>query len=246
VGAALLPILAIVASLILIAGLFAIAWKTNFLGIRDIINTSVKFWTNIFKAFFAFLKGDTAGAAEYLKAAFQALVDHINNVFLKLFGIRDAWSKFTQFLKDAFGKVSAYISDVFTKTNWSQVGRYVTLSIANGLLLGIPSLLLMAAKMAQSVITTIKNNLGIHSKSKIFEQLGIFSGQGYESGLMKSMSADGIANAMMRPVNQLASSQQQNITMQFASGLSIQQVHGMIAENNEQVMNSIIGALGGA
>jgi hypothetical protein len=34
--------------------------------------------------------------------------------------------------------------------------------------------------------------------------------------------------------------------MQFASGLSIQQVKGMIDANNEQMMNTIVGALGGA
>jgi len=243
---ALLPVLAIIASLILFAGIFAIAWKTNFLGIRDIMNTSVKFWTNILKAFFAFLKGDTAGAMAYLKEAFQSLVDHINNVFQKLFGIQDAWGKFLEWMKNALGRVVSYISDVFTKTNWSQLGKYITLGIANGMLLGLPTLILVAAQAGAAALAAIKAKLGIHSPSKAFEQLGIFSAQGYQLGLAKAMSADSIAGAMLKPVNQLANSQQQNITMQFASGLSIQQVRSMIDANSEQMMNTIIGALGGA
>ena len=243
---ALLPVLAIIASLILFAGIFAVAWKTNFLGIRDVMNTSVKFWTNIWKAFTAFLKGDTESATEYLKEAFQALIDHINNVFLKLFGIQDAWGRFMEWMRSALGKVVSFVSDVFTKTNWSQVGKYVTLGIANGMLLGIPTLITVALRVAESALAAIKSRLGIKSPSKAFEQLGMFSAQGYQLGLEKSMSADAIANAMAKPVNQLANSQQQNVTMNFASGLSLQQVHGMIAENNEQMMNTIIGALGGA
>ena len=243
---AFLPVLAVIASLILFAGIFAIAWKTNFLGIRDIINTSVKFWTNIFKAFFAFLKGDTAGAMEYLKEAWQSLVDHINNVFQKVFGIQDAWGKFLEWMRNALSRVVSYISDIFTRTNWSQLGRYITLGIANGMLLGLPALILVAAKTAEAALATIKAKLGIKSPSKAFEQLGMFSAQGYQLGLARAMSGDAIANAMTRPVNQLSNSNQQNLTIQMASGVTLKQMNDAIAANGEQMMNTLINFMGAA
>jgi len=243
---ALLPVMAVIASLTLLAGIFAVAWKTNFLFIRDSFNTSVKFWTNIWKAFTAFLKGDTAGAMAYLKEAFQTLVDHINNVFQKLFGIQDAWGRFMEWMKTALGRVVSYISDVFTKTNWSQVGKYITLGIANGMLLGIPSLILVAAQAGAAALAAIKTKLLIKSPSGAFEKLGILSAQGYQLGLARAMSADAIANAMARPVNQLSNSQQQTINNYFPSGLTVQQVRAIVDERNEQLVNTMINSLGGA
>lgn len=246
VGAALLPISVILASLILMAGLFAIAWKTNFLGIRDNITNSIKFWTNLFKAFFAFLRGDTKSATEYMTEAFTTLGEQVNKIFSKVFGIQDAWGKFLEFMRNALSKVVSYISDVFTKIDWSRVGRYVTIGLANGMLMGIPAMVDVAIRAAMAALDAIKKTLGISSPSKAFAELGKYSAQGYQMGLAGAMNPNAIANAMAKPVNQLASSQQQNLTMNFANGLTIQQVRAMIDANNEQMMDTIIGALGGA
>ncbi|RPI92882.1 MAG: hypothetical protein EHM40_11565 [Chloroflexi bacterium] len=245
VGSALLPVLIVIGALILVIGLLYLAWKTNFLGIRDIMNTSVKFWTALLRAFFAFLRGDTKAATEYAKEAFTIFGDHINKVFLKLFGIKDAWGKFLEFMRNALGRLVSYITNVFTKTNWSQLGRYITLGIANGLLGGIPALVLAAAKAGEAALAAIKKKLDIKSPSGAFEKLGMYSAQGYQIGLAKSMKPDDIARTMARPVNQMSSSQQQHVTVQLSSGLTIQQAREMIAANNEQMMNTIIGALGG-
>ncbi|HKI53434.1 MAG TPA: phage tail tape measure protein, partial [Anaerolineales bacterium] len=87
-AAALLPILAVLAAVIATLAIFALAWKTNFLGIRDTMQFSIKFWTNIWKAFTSFLKGDTDAATEYLQEAWDAFVERFNKVFEKIFGIK--------------------------------------------------------------------------------------------------------------------------------------------------------------
>jgi phage-related minor tail protein len=245
IGAALLPILAVIASLILLAGLFAIAWKTNFLGIRDIINTSVKFWTNLFKAFFAFLRGDTEGAMEYLKEAWQSLVDHVTNVFSKFSGLRDAWLNFLGWVQDALTNIINYISNAFSRIDWGQLGRFVVLGIANGMLLGIPSLISAALRAAESALAAIKARLGISSPSKAFAELGMFSGQGFQLGLARAMSAEDIARTMARPVNQIANSQQQVINNHFSSGLTIREVRNIVDERNEQLINTMLSSLEG-
>lgn len=245
IGAAALPILVIIAALIFMAGVFAFAWSKNLLGIRDIWNTSVKFWTNIYKAFIAFVHGDTEGAVAYLKQAWQTLVDHITNVFGKLSGWHDAWTSFLNWVQNAVSGIISYLSNAFAKVDWSQVGRYVLFGIANGMLFGLPSLLLIAQRIATSLLSQIKASLGIRSPSKAFEQLGLLSGQGFQVGLARAMNPNDIARTMARPVSQMSNSQQQNITMNFAGGLSMQQVQGMIAANNELLLGQLNRALGG-
>lgn len=245
VGAALLPILAVLAAVILFIGLFALAWKTNFLGIRDNIIASINFWKAIFKSFFAFLRGDTEAGMEYLKEAFNILGEHISKVFEKLFGIRDAWGKFLEWMRTALGSVVTYISNAFTKTDWSQLGRYVTFGIANGMLFGIPMLILAATKAVKAVIDTFDKALDAHSPSKTLMKRGVWSGQGYLLGLQNSMDPNAIARMLAKPIANNSSSSQQNITMQFASGLTINQVQGMIAQNNEALIGQLNHALGG-
>src|SRR3990170_5811433 len=92
-GSALLPILAILAAVILFIGIFALAWKTNFLGIRDNIPMWVTVIKNLWKALMALLRGDTESALEFLTAAFDTFGARINQVFEKLFGIKDAWGR---------------------------------------------------------------------------------------------------------------------------------------------------------
>jgi hypothetical protein len=244
VGAALLPIVAVLASLILFAGIFAVIWKTNFLGVRDAANATATFIRNAWKGLTAFLRGDTEAAREYFKVAWDAIADHINSVFERVFGIRDAWGKFISFVQNALSRLVEYVRDVFAKTDWSKLGQYITMGIASGILGGIPALVSAALRAADAALDTIKDRLGISSPSKAFAQLGMYSAQGFQQGLARAMSADDIARTMAGPVNQLSNSQQQSITMQFANGVTTRQVQGMIAENNEQIINTIVGALG--
>ena len=447
-GAALLPILVILAAVILFIGIFALAWKSNFLGIRDNMTMVFTVIKNLWKALMAFLKGDTESAMGFLTAAFDTFGARINQVFEKLFGIKDAWGKFLKFMKTALGSVVSpvlsivkainnirtgaiklyedgsgalldlatafgfpeeaiqnllakvwliiervrelrdgaiklyedgsgallnlatafgfpeeaiqnllakvwliiervhelrigaiklyedgsgallnlatafgfpekaiqkllakvwliiervrelrdgaiklyedgsgallnlaeafgipveaaqeflakvysiidrfraifssardWIVNAFTKTNWSQLGKYITFGIANGLLMGIPSLILAATKAAEAALAAIKKKLGISSPSKAFQQLGMYSAQGYQLGLARAMSAEDLARTMARPVQNMSNSQQQNITMQFANGLTIRQVQGLIAENNDALIGQLNRALGGA
>jgi hypothetical protein len=55
-----------------------------------------------------------------------------------------------------------------------------------------------------------------------------------------------MARSLARPITGGNTSTQQTIIQNFASGLTMQQVRGMIAENNEALVNTMVGALGGA
>jgi len=243
VGAALLPILVIIASLILIAGVLAAVWATDFLWIRSAAETMVKVVTALWRAFTAFLRGDTEEATAYLKEAWNALVEHFTTIFSRFEGMRVAFQDFLNWLQKMMSGALTYISNAISKVNWSQLGKYILFGIANGMLLGIPSLVLAATRSAEAALNAIKARLGIHSKSTAFEALGMFSGQGYQYGLARSMNPDQIAQTMARPVNQMSNSQQQNFTFQFPTGLTIRQAQDMIAANNETLLDQINRAM---
>lgn len=250
-AAALTPLLVIVAVIAAVAAqlsIFVLAWRNNFLNVRDAGVAAAAFIRNAWRALMAFLQGDTESAMEYMRAAFQALADHVRNVLGEgiVDNARQAWANFTSWIGSVLGNIRNYIARTFTGTDWSQLGRAITYGIANGLLLGLPNLLAMATRIATSLLTTIKRSLGISSPSKAFMALGLASAQGYQLGLARAMSPEDIARSVTRPVNQLAASSQQNITMNFASGLTTRDVSGMIQQNNDILIAQLNRAMAGA
>lgn len=234
--AALLPVLLVLGSLILMAGLFYLAWKTNFLGVRDAAAALVKIVKSLWAAFLAFLRGDTDAALEHLREAFQTFKDHMANYFSGFRRFIDNWKAFLDAVRNGLRITIDYIQKAFTNIDWGKVGKYILLGIANGMLLGIPGLLLMAKKVAEQLLAQIKKSLGISSPSKAAMKLGIFTGQGFAQGVRMGMDPDVIARTIAKPVTN-NNSTQQNFTMQFASGLTLKEVRNEIATNNEQIMN---------
>ncbi len=254
---ALLPALGAVGTALLSLGIFllaagavvlqfAIAWKLNLFWIRDNVHMVVTVVKNMWKALMAFLRGDTDAALGYVQAAFQAVVDRIMKILGNLSGLRDAWNSFVTWLGSTMGRARDFIVSAFSKTDWAQVGRFIVLGIANGMLLGLPTLLATALRVATAALAQIKKTLGISSPSKAFEELGKYSAQGYQVGLAKQMGAEDIARTMGKSVQSVASSQQQSNTFNFSGGVTVREVQGMLARNSEDLLMSLNRAMGGA
>jgi hypothetical protein len=244
-GAALLPILAILAGVIATVAFWAVLWKANIFDIQGTWKTFVSVLKSLWGALTAFLRGDTEGAIEYLNEAWFTFLDKLQERWENWFGwFPTAFRNFVDFMRNALSQLVTYIRDTFTRIDWAQVGKYILLGIANGILLGIPSLIIAAAQAADSVLDTIKNNLGISSPSAEAMKLGMSTAQGFLLG-MQSVSPDDMARSLVRPISNTSSSQQQTIIQNFSSGLTVSQARAMIAENNEALMNTMIGALNG-
>lgn len=239
------PLLILLLALVAVVIQFALAWKLNLFWIRDNVKIFVSTVKLLWQSLTAFLRGDTASAGKYLKQAWDDIVNAIKARLDKLFGwMGPAAQSAIQAFTTIISNLRDYVARAFTGTDWSQVGKYIVFGIANGMLLGLPTLLTVAMNSALAALDQIKRTLGISSPSKAFAKLGMYSAQGYAIGLQQGMNPNDIARTMAKPVNQMMNSQQQNITMQFASGLTIQQVQGMIAQNNEQLINQLSMAMG--
>lgn len=239
---ALAPILLILAAIAIAVGILYLAWKFNIFGMRDIINTAIGVMKRFWQAFMAFLHGDTETGLAIITELFSNFQKNMAGLF-DFSGFQTAWSNFMNFMRTALSNVVSFISRSFTNIDWSQIGKFITFGIANGMLLGIPGLVLAAAKAGEAALAQIKKTLGISSPSKKAFELGASTVQGYMLGL-RTLDPNAVAGMLARPITN-SNSQQQTIIQNFASGLTTQQVRGMIAENNEQLVNSIIGALGG-
>lgn len=242
VGAALLPILVVLGALILMAGLFYLAWKNNFLGVRDAGIALIKILKSLWAAFTAFLRGDTDAAFEHIQEAIDTFKAHVANAFSGFEQFSANWRNFLEAVRNGISITINFISKAFTNINWGTIGKFILLGLANGMLLGIPSLLLVAKRVAETLLAQIKRSLGIASDSKEAIKLGFFTGHGFATGVAMGANPEAIARSLVKPITNNQSSQQ-SITMQFANGVTVQQVRSMIAENSEQMMNTMIGAL---
>lgn len=244
-GAALLPILIIIGAIAFYAGMLYLMWRTNFLGMRDNVTMFVKVVKALWAAFTAFLRGDTDAAMEHLGAAFDAIRERLAKTFNFALFMQN-WQNFINWLRGALTQVRNYISTAFTNVNWGQVGKFILTGLANGMLLGLPNLLTVAARIVKELLAKIKNDLGIASDSKVATKLGYFTGHGFTAGLKLGADPNEMAQALSKPFTQNNNSQSQTIVQNFAGGLSLKQVRGYVDERVDALANQIIMSLGDA
>jgi hypothetical protein len=245
IGTALVPVLIVLAGIGFYVGILYIMWRTNFLGMRDNVTMFVKVFKALWAALLAFLRGDTDAALKHVGEALEAFKERFAK-FGSMEQFKAGWNIFINWLKSAVQGVVTFLSKAFSNVNWATIGKYILSGLANGLLGGLPNLLIIATKIAKDLLAQIKKTLGIASDSKEAIKLGFYTGHGYTTGFQQGLDPNVIARGVARSVNNFASSNQQNISMQFANGITTRQVQSMIADNNEQLMGTLINALGGA
>lgn len=233
-----LPLLLIIATIALVY----LAFKNNFMGITT---TAKQLWFIIkwgFAQMWVALKSGAAEALATLRAAWDAWVEENKSTFTGwVTWIQTAWQNVLNF----FAKARDYIVQVFQRMNWSQVGKYIMLGLANGILMGIPALIAAGVKAASELMKAFDKKLDINSPSGEFEKRGKYSWLGYMRGWGQN-DPNAMAKAMANPVLNQSSSSQQNNSFHFASGLTVRQAREMIAENNDRMFGRLSERLAGA
>lgn len=145
-------------------------------------------------------------------------------------GITDTVKQLWFIIKHYFGLMVNWIRDSFMRIRWGDIGKFMVSGIANGMLGGIPSLVMAATKVAAAALDTIKKKLGISSPSLEFMKLGAFSGQGFQMGLANTMDPNVMARAMAKPVQNMSSSQSSSNVFHLSGGLTIRDVDRLMDE----------------
>lgn len=220
IGAALLPILPAILAVAAAAALLYLAWKTNFGGMRDVINGFVSIFKSLWQALLAFLRGDTDAALGHLRQAFETYVNLGVAQFnrLKTF-ITNIWTGLTTFLKTAWqaawtaviNYLAGKVTDIGAKAkeiinnvraafniNWSELGKKIIDGLIAGLKNGIKAVSDAAMKVAKAALEAAKKVLGIKSPSTAFAELGNFSGVGFSQGFSKSLGPQALSGTLNR------------------------------------------------
>lgn len=88
----------------------------------------------------------------------------------------------------AIPQIITAIINALMKQNWLQVGIDIIKGLANGLIDGVNVIWDKIKEMASSLLSSIKNALGIHSPSKLFrDKVGVFLAQGIGVGFADEM-----------------------------------------------------------
>lgn len=127
-------------------------------GVADDIDKVVEEGLRIVKGF---LKGIAKGLPGVTEEAANLIITFVNS-------LADTIQKKSAEMGTAGGKLAAAIIE----------------GMAKGLINGIGSIVEAAKRVAGNLIQTVKNVLGIHSPSKVMEELGKFAGQGFYNGLL--------------------------------------------------------------
>lgn len=118
----------------------------------------------------------------------------------------DAWNTLVSGITDAVGRIVTVVSELpgkvtsalagMAKAGWD-AGVQLVQGMINGVGSLVGSLVDKVSGLASSAINAAKSALGIHSPSKVFHELGQFTGQGFAEGLQSQTEAVTVAAQML-------------------------------------------------
>jgi hypothetical protein len=241
-------ILATLGSILLLAAGPAIlyfAFKYNFMGIST---TAQQLWFILkyqFSTGWANLKASTADGWASMTASMQSGTDGAQNIFQSFITwITGAWSNLVTAIGQYATRARDWVVRAF-QVDWGALGRNIITGLINGFLSGLTSMVIAATLVANTILATIKRILGIHSPSAMTFKLGESVGEGFLMGISQSMNMAAMSRQMMKPVQNLTTSTQQNLTLQLGNGFTERQARSLIAQNNEELMDRWGKMLGG-
>ena len=80
------------------------------------------------------------------------------------------------------------VNSSIQSTEFQAIGQRIGEGLAAGMQAMVPAVQAAAAQLAAAAAAATKAKLGIHSPSKVFEEMGDLSGEGYAKGLAESLS----------------------------------------------------------
>lgn len=192
----------------------ALAWKTNFLGIRDITSSAVEFiknawqsgtqalsdmasraWSSIksgAESFLSSLRSGFSSAWESIKSAASSAFEYIKGTITGAFdSIRSKAEGAINAIRDSFNsirdRVTAAVQGIKDAFNidWGALGRGIIDGIRNGISNGVQAIKDAASGAAQAALDAAKGALGISSPSrKARAEVGMQITKGAELGIL--------------------------------------------------------------
>lgn len=120
-----------------------------------------------------------------------------------LLGIKEGFENTIGNLTDALSALKDKVIGMFDgiKEKFQSIGSYITDGLADGIRSGFSGAATAATGLANNVMNTVKDKLGIHSPSKVMDEIGVFTGTGFANGILKTVGqVQQSVNMMVEPV----------------------------------------------
>jgi tape measure domain-containing protein len=170
------------------------AIKSIFTGALNAIKSAVT-------TYFNFIKNTVTTSMNGVKAVISAVWNAIKSVVTNgMSTVKNAVSNGMNAVKSKITSVWNSVISFLKGIDLSKIGRNIIQGLINGMTSMVGSLMDKARSIANSVTSTIKKALDIHSPSRVMMELGQFTGEGFAIGLDKTLrnihvSADKLAYA---------------------------------------------------
>lgn len=180
------------AALTTIKTILSAAWEaiktifaTAFLAIYYVVTGQWDKIGGLFSAAGEKLRGIVSGAWDKIKAVWTAAFEVIGQK------ASQAWEAMKQIFANAWAGIKSWFSNVVSDAK--EMGKNIVSGMIEGVKAMAANLASAAADVVKGAVDAAKNFLGINSPSRVFMEIGGYTGEGLEIGLSKS--AAGVAKA---------------------------------------------------
>lgn len=227
--------------------------KVAFGQVVETIKMSIGIIKGLFEVAWPIISGVVKIAWESIKLTISSVLDIIMGVIkvaLKL--LKGDWSGAWEALKETVVKVMDNTLQFLRNINLVQIGKDIVQGLINGLSSMVGALKERIKSLANTVTEGIKGVLGINSPSKVTEQLGEWTGEGFAVGLQSSMReieqqtkafASAVPGAYGTNGQQNASNQTLNFGRMFEGASFVVQKEQDIPRIAEAVSSVIMGKM---
>lgn len=177
---AIAPVIGVFLAAVAVVAALRTAWENNFLGIRDFVTNAMERIRNVITTVLEAVQQFWSRWGDRIMAIVDGAIAFIKNIMAAFqAAFRGDWYKFGQYLRRAWDQTWKNLKNVvrlavdwFRSIDWGKVGRSIIRGIANGIRNAATWLVDAVKGAANAALEAAKGFLGIHSPSKVFEELG--------------------------------------------------------------------------
>jgi phage-related protein len=173
------------------------AWEV----IKSVVTIAMEYLRATISMIAAFITGDWEGMWEQMKSSATTIMNAITNLVSNAMDILTntmdaafelmyivgevALTGLWNLMKSTFDKIIAFLKGI----DLADIGKQIIAGLASGITAGLGKVKSAVAGLAAHIPSWAKDMLGIHSPSRVMMEIGAYTGEGLEVGILKQVKS---------------------------------------------------------